>query len=252
MNSPSPTFTKTIILFLQKRILWLAQHWELAVNGVFALILAGAVAAPLLMSLGATDAGEWLYRQYAPHDHQLPQRSYFLFSPDGGVKSYSLAQVLDWGGIPSNLRAFVGNPDIGWKMALNHRMTAIFIGLLAGGLVWSMYLWQPRITPALLVFFVFPMLLDALSHMADERLGFNFRTGNPWSVWLTQGIMPPEYYSGTTIGTINWWLRTVTGLWFGLGTSWYLFPYFERRFRAIRYELEPRLRKIENGQSPRG
>ena len=247
-NSVMVKQARPFILFLQKRILWLARHWEMAVNGVFALVLAGAIAAPLMMSLGWTDAARWLYRQYAPHDHQLPQRSYFLFSPEGGVKSYSLDDVLAQGANRYNLRAFWGNTQMGWKMAMNHRMVAIFIGLLAGGLLWSSYVWQPRISPALLVVFVFPMFFDALSHMADERLGTMWRTGNLWSVWLTHGIMPPEYYSGTTIGTINWWMRTVTGFWFGLGTALYLFPYFDRRFTAIRRELEPKLRKIKNMQ----
>ena len=245
MNKRSQIF----ILFLQKQILKFARHWELAVNGVFALVLAGAILAPGLMALGWDDAAGWVYRQYAPHDHQLPQRSYFLFSPDGGIKSYELDEILALGANRFNLRAFVGNADIGFKMAMNHRMTAIFIGLLAGGLLWSSYAWQPRVTRFLLILFVLPMFVDALTHMADERLGTVFRTGNPWSVWLTNGIMPETYYTGTAIGTINWWLRTVTGMLFGMGTSLYLFPFFELRFNAIRKELEPKLRKIENGQS---
>jgi len=244
-----PPFFRTLILFLQKQTLWLARHWEFVANGLFALILAGAILAPLLMSLGYTDAAQWVYRQYAPHDHQLPQRSYFLFSPDGGVKSYSLEQILNWGGNPFNLRAFVGNAGIGFKMALNHRMVALFLGLLGGGLLWSSYLWQPRITPGLLALFTFPMFFDALSHMADERLGFVLLRGNLWAVWLTGGIMPPEYYNGTTIGSLDWWLRTVTGLLFGLGTVWYLYPYLGQRFNAVRRELEPRLRKAKNQQS---
>ncbi len=240
--------TRTLIFFLQKRILWLARHWEFMVNSVFALILAGAILAPGLMALGLNDTASWVYRQYAPHDHQLPQRSYFLFATDGGIKSYELDEILALGANRFNLRAFTGNADIGFKMAMNHRMVAIFIGLLAGGLLWSSYLWQPRITPILLILFTFPMFFDALSHMADERFGTIWRAGNLWSVWLTNGVMPKIYYTGTAIGTINWWLRTVTGLLFGLGTSLYLFPFFEQKFTAIRAELEPKLRKIENGQ----
>jgi len=241
--------SQTSILFLQKQILRLARHWELAVNGVFALVFAGAILAPGLMALGYDDAATWVYRQYEPHDHQMPQRSYFLFSPAGGIKSYELDEILAFGANRFNLRAFIGTADIGFKMAMNHRMTAIFIGLLAGGLLWSSYAWQPRMTRFLLILFVLPMFVDALTHMADERFGTVWRAGNLWSVWLTNNIMSPEYYTGTAIGTINWWLRTVTGLLFGLGTSLYLFPFFEYKFTAIRAELEPKLRKIEKGQS---
>ncbi len=238
-------YSPNFILFLQKQILKFARHWELAINGVFALVLAGAILAPGLMAFGWDDAASWLYRQYAPHDHQLPQRSYFLFSSDGGIKSYELDEILALGANQFNLRAFVGDADIGFKMAMNHRMTAIFIGLLTGGLLWSSYAWQPRVTRFLLILFVLPMFVDALTHMADERLGTVWRAGNLWSVWLTNGIMPESYYTGTAIGTINWWLRTVTGMFFGLGTSLYLFPFFEHRFNAIRKELEPKLRKVE-------
>jgi len=235
-------------LFLNRAVLWLARHWELVANGLFALVLGGAILAPALMSAGLTDAGQAVYRLYAPHDHQLPQRSYFLFSPQGGVRSYSLTQVLAWGGDPRNLRAFVGNPGIGFKTALNHRMLAIFIGLLAGGLLWSSTYLQPRITPFRLALFSFPMFLDALSHMFSEHGPFPFRQGNVWAVWLTGGAFPAEFYTGTTIGTLNWGLRTLTGLLFGLGTVWYLFAYLDRRFAAIRRVLEPRLRKARGGQ----
>ncbi|GAF90805.1 unnamed protein product, partial [marine sediment metagenome] len=47
---------------------------------------------------------------------------------------------------------------------------------------------------------------------------------------------------GTTIGTLNWLLRTLTGTLVGLGTAWFIFPYLAEGFGDIRRQLELRLR----------
>jgi uncharacterized membrane protein len=236
--------TRDVVIFLNKLILFLARRWELLANGLFALVLGLAILAPALMAAGLTEAGQAIYRFFAPHDHQLPQRSYFLFSQVGGIQTYSLEQILTWGALSFYPRAFVGNPEIGFKMAINHRMTAIFVGLLGGGLLWSSTYVQPKVRWFGLTLLTFPMMLDALSHMATERMGFPFREGNLWAVWLTGGAFPTNFYTGTTMGSLDWLLRTVTGLLFGLGTVWYLYPYLHRNFANIRKELEPKLRKI--------
>ncbi|MFQ5577280.1 MAG: hypothetical protein ACE5G8_09875 [Anaerolineae bacterium] len=232
------------VIFMQKLILGLARHWEAIAIGMFIAVLGGAVLAPALMAAGLTDAGEAVYRFFAPHDHQLPQRSYFLFSSSGGVKTYSLEQILAWGGQPHNLRAFTGTPDIGFKTALNQRMIAIFIGLLVGAVLYSGVYLQPNVNRLGLALLTFPMFFDALSYMLGERTGSNMRYLNLWAVKLTGGGLPGAFYTGTTTGSLNWLLRTVTGLLFGLATAWYLGAYFDRSFTAIRRQLEPRLRKI--------
>lgn len=204
-----------------------------------------ALLAPALMSEGYTEAGQRVYGFLAPHDHQLPQRSYFLFGQNGLVQSYSLAQVLDWGADPNNLRTFVGNPEIGFKMGLNHRMTAIFVGIVLGGLIWIFAGGRPQLGWGWLLVMALPLLIDGFSHRSSELTGSGFREANLWAVSLTGGAFSPEFYSGSTIGTLNWLLRTVTGFLFGLGLVWVLFTFFGRRFAQIQAALEPKLRRAK-------
>lgn len=233
---------KTLLIGLNKLIFQLCLHWKLIASIAPALVLVLAVLAPALTAWGFPQAGDSLYRFFAPHDHQLPDRSYFLFSETAPVNSYSREEVLGWGADAQNLRAFTGNRRIGFKMALNHRMTAIFIGLFIGWLAWGLFSsFRPSITRIKLGLMVLPMLADALSHMADERAGSVFRVGNWWLAWLSGNAFPPEFYSGTTIGSLDWWLRTLTGFLFGLGTAWYLARYFETQFADIRAQIAPRL-----------
>jgi hypothetical protein len=124
--------TRTIVILLQKSILFVARYWFLLVTGLVGLILALGFLAPALMSEGQTEAGRAVYRFLAPHNHQLPQRSYFLFGSVAGIQSYSLDQVLGFGADPLQLEAFTGNADIGFKTALNHRMVAIFVAFFFG------------------------------------------------------------------------------------------------------------------------
>src|SRR5688572_27666902 len=101
-NSRPPVggFTRTTLIFLQKVILFLARYWFLLANLVTLTILAAALLAPTFMSLGWPEAGQALYRFLAPHNHQLPQGSYFLFGPQA---SYSLEEILAFGADPQNL-----------------------------------------------------------------------------------------------------------------------------------------------------
>lgn len=235
--------TRTVIIAIQRAILGLARYWFIAANLVSLTILALAFLAPALMAEGYTGAGQAIYRSLAPHDHQLPQRSYFLFGQMGGLQTYSLEQVLAWGADPNNLRAFVGNAEIGFKMALNERMVAIFAALVFGGLVWGLTGGRPRLSPWLFLLLTTPLLLDGFSHMASENSGLGFRQANNWAVQLTGGAFPAAFYTGSTLGSLNWLLRTVTGVLFGLGFVWFLFAYLADNFAAVRRRLEPRFER---------
>jgi hypothetical protein len=235
---------RTVVIFAQKSILILARAWYFVAMMAATVILALAFLAPAFMSSGPPEAGLATYRLLAPHDHQLPQRSDFLFGRDGGIHSYSLEQVLGWGADPEDLRAFVGNPEIGFKMALNQRMTAIFLAICLGGLIWKLAGDRPRLRVIPFILMTMPLLLDGFSHRSSEILGDGLREANRWAVVLTFGLFPDGFYVGDTIGTLNWLLRTVTGFIFGLGLAWFLFTYLDNRFKVIRRELEPKLRRI--------
>ena len=86
------------------------------------------------------------------------------------------------------------------------------------------------------------MALDGGSHMLSEITRLGFRESNAWAVWLTGGLLQPTFYAGTTIGTLNWLLRTLTGALFGLAAVWFTFPYLAEGFGAMRKQLEPKLR----------
>ena len=234
---------RKLIIFLQKSILLLARHWFLVANLLSGIFLGLAVLAPALLAVGLTDAGQSIYRFLAPHDHQLPHRSYFLFSESGLIRTYSLEQVLAWGADSDNLRAFVGNPTIGFKMALNHRMVASFLAIFCGGLGWGLAGGRPRLGPVGFLLLTLPLLVDGFSHMFSENSGLGFRADNAWAINLTGGALPAWFYEGTTLGSLNWLLRTITGLLFGLGLVWFLFSYFSFRFGVIRAKLEPKLSK---------
>ncbi len=237
------TITARVIIGLQTGIYWLAVYWLPVALLVPLTIFMLALLAPALLAVGQTGAAQTVYGWLAPHDHQLPQRSYFLFGATGPINSYSLEQVLAWGAAPDNLRAFVGDAQIGFKMGLNQRMTAIFLASLLAGIVWISRGGRPKVGPAGLVITMLPLLVDGFSHLLSETGGAGFRAGNAWAVALTGGTFGPEFYAGSTVGSLNWLLRTVTGLLFGLGFTWFLLTFLEARFTAIRAQLAVKLRR---------
>jgi uncharacterized membrane protein len=211
----------------------LSRHWLLIVNAGYGLFIGLTAVAPLLLMLGFERPAWLLYRAYALNCHQLPQRSYYLFGPHG-IDTYSLDQVLAWGADPSNLRSFVGNADIGYKMAMAHRNTAIFASIFLAGLGYALF--RRRVKglswkwyPVLMA----PMVLDGTSHLINDLTGLGFRQTNAWAAWLTGNTLGTAFYTGTTIGSLNWLLRTLTGVLAGLASVWLLYPRIDQAFGEI-------------------
>ena len=91
------------------------------------------------------------------------------------------------------------------------------------------------------------------SHVLSED-GSGARTSNEWAAVLTADAFPEEFYQGDQTGSLNWWLRTLTGFLFGLGSILFLFTWLDDYFRGVRQKLEmqneSRIRMLTIGNPP--
>lgn len=175
---------------------FVARHWLAIANAVMALFVGPAFLAPWLMLHGYTGPGRLLYLAYQPFCHQYPERSFFL----GGERPWytygELAQRLG-SDVPAR---YIGNPELGYKVAFCERDTAIYAGMLLAGLAFALLRHRMKRLPwrtiALLVLAsTAPMAIDGLVQLV--------------------GILESD-----------WLRRTVTGLLFGSAVIW-LLPWVE-------------------------
>lgn len=173
------------------------RHWLAAVNATLIVFLVGAFVAPVLAVLGWSSAADALYAVYHFTCHQWAFRSFFLFAPgQPPLAVYSQAQLVALGTDPFT---FIGNADLGWKMAFCERDLAIYLALLAAGLYYAR---RRDVRPASFVVYgilILPMALDGFTQL------FGWRES-------------------------TWELRVVTGLLFGLASGWLVFPRLDEAF----------------------
>lgn len=242
-NTAVTGWQRSLAIFLQKCVYWLTKYWFVLFMTVATLFLLLGLLAPALQAEGNEAAATAVYRFLALNNHQLPERSYFLFGENGMVQAFSLPELLQLGADVNNLQAFKGNPEIGYKTGLNQRMIAIFVGIIIGGLVWGLRKGRPRLSLFQFLLLAMPLLIDGFSHMISEN-GRGFRETNEWFVLLSGHVFTAVFYTGTVPGSLNWWLRLITGLLFGLGLVWFSFPRFSQYFQKRRAVLEPRLKRV--------
>lgn len=189
--------------------------------------------APLFMVMGWNGAGKAIYFIYSFLCHQLPERSYFLFGPK---ITYSLPEIqAAWRDTanPLILRQFIGNAQMGWKVAWSDRMVSMFTSLWVFGLLWYPLRRRiPKLPTWGLLLFLLPMMLDGTSHFISDfwGIGYGFRDTNLWLAALTGHIFPATFYAGDAWGSFNSIMRLATGLLFGLGIVWFAFPYVDESF----------------------
>lgn len=225
--------------------------WFVLVTGVWVAL---PWLAPVFMRMGWDGIARAIYGFYSFQCHQLPQRSFFLF---GRETMYSLPTIqAAWSDTidPLALRQFVGNAELGYKVAWSDRMVSAYSSIPIAALIW--WIFRRRIRPLSFVGMValmVPIAIDGSTHVVSDLagIGAGFRYSNAWLAQLTANALPAEFYRGTVLGSFNSWMRLITGVLFGVGLIWYTLPRLGPATQAQkRSTLEASLARRAPGAAP--
>lgn len=212
---------RRLVIGADRFIFWLAQHW-LTIFNVMALLYVGLpFLAPTLMELGIEPMGRAIYALYRPLCHQLPYRSWYLFGSQLHYTQEELARLV--GAEALIPHGYIGDPTLGFKVALCQRDTAIYGTIFLAGAVFGLL--RRRVRPLPLwayVLFALPMALDGGLQLFSYALPI-----------LIPSLNLPTLESNPI-------RRVVTGCLFGLGTVWLAYPYVEESFQEVIKTLEQR------------
>lgn len=117
---------------------------------------------------------------------------------------------------------FPGNAEMGYKTALCARDEAIYFGLLAGALIYSIPRIRRRLRPVPLLLYIFLGVLPIAIDGGSQLLGYP-----PFNLWPPREALP--------------FFRVITGLLFGLMSAWLAFPYLEESFAETRQQVRSKL-----------
>lgn len=203
---------------------WLDAHWLLFINGFFGLFLTGSFLPPLLEKLSFHGVARSLYWFYGFFCHQLAFRSLFLFGRQWvyprelagleGLSTFGEATGINEGDIFA-ARDYIGEPILGFKVALCERDLGMYIGIVLFGWLFTIFRKKFKSLPiwAWLVFALIPIGLDGGTQLLSQLpIG-----------WI-QSFLPMR--ESTPL------LRSFTGFIFGFGTAWMTFPVIHAGMKA--------------------
>lgn len=218
----------------------ISNHWMMVISLSFGFYAGLPLLAPVFKQLGLDGLANGIYFLYSFLCHQYPQRSFFLF---GQKSSYTLETIRLWQDTsnPLLLGRFIGNSQLGWKVAWSDRMVSMYSSIPILGWLW--YPFRSKVKPLSVwgfLLFLAPMGLDGITHIISDLagLGNGFRSTNIWLQTITGGAFLAGFYSGTQLGSFNSSMRLLTGLLFGIGVVWFFFPQLDILFRKTKKYLE--------------
>jgi len=231
-----------------RRTYWIAQNWMLLFSLGYGLYVFLPFLAPVFMHIGWETGGHIIYTIYSFLCHQLPQRSLFFF---GSKIMYSLGEIqAAWEDTinPLVLRQFVGNAEMGWKVAWSDRMISMYASILIFAWLWHPF--RKHIKPLPwwgLILFLIPMGIDGTTHMVSDfwGIGQGFRDNNAWLALLTNHVFSTSFYAGDALGSFNSWMRWITGILFGVGMVWFGFPYLDEFFTNIALTIKVKFQRAD-------
>jgi uncharacterized membrane protein len=231
-NFPDNDFNQTLGTWLNRRFVSLSTHWLAIINTFFFLYVALPLFAPVLLANGYTNSANAIYWVYHLLCHSLPSRTYFI---DGE------------------------------QAALCYRCVAIYASLFIGGVFFHFirHTLKP-LPPKWFLFFMLPMALDGGMGLASELLQFIpiivlwviglatiglvavalYRQKQlTWhvAIFLASGIFALLYLQFIGPHQSNFFLRNITGFFFGLGTVWVAYPLLQEGFNDIHQETSAQL-----------
>ena len=201
-------------MVMDRVIVFITQHW-LTLAILFLGLFAGLpFLAPVLMHFNMAGPAEWIYKGYSLTCHQLSFRSFFFFGEQSVYTIDELQRVLGVTNPTSDAffwRDFIGNAQLGYKMAWCERDVSIYVGMVLTFIFLGLI--RLRVKPLdwrVYLLFVMPMAIDGLWQLMTSPL------------YLLQFL--PLHESTPE-------LRMITGALFGIGSVWLVFPYVDRAMR---------------------
>jgi uncharacterized membrane protein/glutaredoxin len=194
---------------------WLSRHYLALVNIFVAIYVGLPLLAPVLMKAGAETPAKIIYKVYGSFCHQFTFRSFFLFGEQSvypraeanlpGLITFEQATGFARDDILS-ARNFLGNPELGYKIALCERDVAIYGAILLFGLVYALFRRKLPPLPWYLwaAIALVPIGLDGVSQLVSQ----------PPFAFLPYRESTP-------------YLRVLTGYLFGFATAWFGIPMME-------------------------
>jgi len=240
-----------LTLAIDRFVYWLSRHW-LALFNIFIAIYVGLpILAPVLLQAGATRPARLIYTIYSPLCHQMASRSFFLFGEQPvyprelagtnftPIEAYMPAipefanastDPAEWTSFILPARRFVGNQQMGYKMALCERDMAIYGFVLVGGLLYGLLRRRINIKPlpvwAFLLFGLGPIALDGFSQLFSQYLAA-----------LAPGLQAMPLRESTPL------YRTLTGALFGFSLVWLTYPHIDQSM--ARTEAQQRAKLLD-------
>ncbi len=212
--------------FVDRASHWLSSRYLFLLNLILFFYVGLPFLAPVLMNAGYLEYARPIYTLYGAVCHQLAFRSWFLFGEQPvypraaagvqGIMSFQQATGIQEEGPQSLLdaRNFIGNEQVGYKVAFCERDVAIYGSMLLFGLVFAAT--HKKLRPLhwslWLLIGLAPIAIDGFSQLFSQIPGLDF--------------IP--YRESTPL------LRTLTGFLFGFTTAWFGFPLLEETMAETR------------------
>lgn len=264
MASPPPKKvvtgrTRDFVIGADKLIYKFSKHWLAVLNTIIAIYVALPILAPVLMNVGATGPARVIYTMYSPMCHQMASRSFFLFGEQAAypralagtdlnplesytptLPEFSGVEEGNWAAFFVAAREFLGNEQMGYKMALCERDIAIYGFVLIGGLLYGLVRRFRVVRPLPFILFLIigmgPIAWDGFSQLFSyyaTPLG----GGEPAGVQAFLSSIFPLRESTP-------FLRTFTGALFGFMLVWLAYPHLDVNMGRTEADLEAKLRRI--------
>ncbi len=251
-KQPVTGWQRSLVLGIDRFVYWLSRRWVAVFSLIAAIYVGLPILAPVLMNAGATGAARVIYTIYSPMCHQMASRSFFLFGDQiaypraltgSSLKPFEsyMPSLPEFEGVPTDpeawplflgpAREFLGNQQMGYKMAICERDIAIYGFVLIGSILYGFLRRRRRIKALPFWLFVIigmgPIGLDGFSQLFSQ---YGVATS---ALSFLNEIFPLRESTP--------FLRTLTGAIFGLALVWMAYPHIDEGMQQTEDQLETKL-----------
>lgn len=201
---------------------WFSRHYIWVFNFLVLIYVGLPILAPVLVKANINGPANIIYKVYSSLCHQLAFRSFFLFGEQTVYprEAAGVDNLLTYGQVSGldetdlwAARSFIGNEQVGYKIALCQRDVAIYLAILGFGIIFG--LTGKKIKPLHLVLWILigmvPIGLDGVSQLVSQP---------------PLNLIP--YRESVPL------FRVITGGLFGLTTAWFGYPLVEEAMADAR------------------